>query len=271
MDLVDYDKDKFYKLKEEIENFLGTINIYPVCCIPISALFGENIVRKSKNMPWYKGPNFLESLDKLENMIPLWNQSLIFPVQDVYKIDGKRIIVGRIESGVVRKGDQVKILPSEEITKIVFVEKFPKEVEVAVAGESVGLITPDKVFIERGNIICNPKTPPLLTNNFYANVIWLSKEEFKQTEPLVIRCATQETKCKIEKIETRIDSATLRVTEEDAEILNNLEVAQVLIRTKTPIALKTLNEVPELGRFVLMRNKDLCGGGIIVSLENANS
>lgn len=263
MDLVSYKQENFDQVKETIEKFLASINIHVKCYIPISGVKGDNIVRKSVNMPWYTGPTVIESLDLLEPHTPDENKPLIMTIQDVYKFEDKRIAVGRIEAGMIRKGDVIKILPEGQITKVNSIEKYLEDRDKASVGECIGITTTDSVFLERGNVICDPHNAPYVTNTFKANVFWMSKNEFKKEEKIILRCATQEITSWVEKIESRIDSSSLNVLEKDAAKLCHLEVGEVLIKTKKPIVIKPFNEIEELGRFVLVKDENVCAGGII--------
>ncbi len=267
MDLVDFSEDCFTAVKQDVHNWLKSINIEPTLYIPISAILGENITSKSEKMPWYTGPTFLESLDTLQNKQPPENKPLLFPIQDVYKIEDKRINVGRVEAGVIKKGVEIKILPDGQITRVNSIEKFLKQTDTAVASESIGMTTADSVFLDRGNIVCLPGAEPAVTNEILANIFWMSKQNFTAGEKLTIRCATQETSCKIQSINKRINSSTLEVIEENADIIQNLDVAEVVIKTKKPVAIKDFNDVQELGRFVLVRDENICAGGIITVLN----
>ena len=263
MDLVKYQRDIFEKVKEEIRKFLASIGIKASSYVPISAIKGENITKKSELMNWYKGPVFIDSLDMLKSKESSEDKPLIFPVQDIYKVDNKRIVVGRVEAGILRKGERIKILPSHQITRIDSIEKYSEKRDSAYPGESIGITTQSPVFINRGDVICLPEKEPVLTDNFKATIFWLAKEDFRKEEPMSIRCATQETACKIKIIRNRMDSSTLEIIQKDSEILKNLEVAEVVIETKKPIAIKSFNDVQELGRFVLVKDENVCAGGII--------
>lgn len=263
MDLVNFNRQRFSEVRKETGVFLDSINIKPIFYIPISAIKGDNIAKRSSRMSWYEGPTLLESLDTLRNFQSAENKPLIFPVQDIYKIDNKRIVVGRVEAGVVNKGDVIRILPSGQITRVNSIEKFLENKNSACAGESIGITTSEPIFINRGDIVCLPNKEPILTNKFHASIFWMAKKDFDKSERLTIRCATQETRCKIEAINKRIDSSTLEVIEEDACILKNLEVAEAIIKTKKPIAIKSFSDVQELGRFVLVEDGNICAGGII--------
>ena len=263
MDLVDFSSERFDAVKEDVRQWLGAVGIQPTLYIPISAIEGYNIAHKSELMPWYAGPTFLESLDSLGNKQPAQDKPPLFPIQDVYKVADKRINVGRLESGVIEQGMEIKILPSGRTTSVYSIERFLQDTNKAVASECIGITTADSVFLERGNIICSPGKEPTLTDRIPASVFWMSKRDFTKGEQLTLRCATQETPCRIEKIERRIDSASLETIEEKAEVIKNLEVAEVVIKTKKPLAIKDFNDVQELGRFVLVADGNTCAGGII--------
>ena len=263
MDLADYSQERFDNTKSDVEKFLDSINIKPLYCIPVSAIRGDNIAAKSDRMPWYRGPIFLESLDSLKNVESAEDKALLFPVQDVYKIDNNRITAGRIEAGVLTRGQSIKVLPSGQSTRIKSIEKFPSRVEAAVAGESIGITTEEPLFLNRGDVICSTDAEPILTDTFEATIIWMSKSDFKKDEKITMRCATQETIAKVERITDKIDSSTLDILEQDADTLKNLEVGRVTIKTKKPIVIKPFNDVQELGRFVFVKDDNICAGGII--------
>ncbi|MHC4457016.1 MAG: sulfate adenylyltransferase subunit 1 [Planctomycetota bacterium] len=267
MDLVDFAQDRFNSVKKDIEKWLKSINITPLLCIPISAINGDNIAVKSEKMDWYTGPTFLESLDTLQNKLPAEDKPMLLPIQDVYKIADKRINAGRVESGVISKGNEVKILPTGQTTKINSIEKFLEKTDTAVASECIGVTTTDSVFLERGNILCLPGKEPALTDQIAANIFWMTKRDFAKDQKLTLRCATQETSCKVETIKKRINSSTLEIIEQNAKVLKNLEVAEVIIKTKKPVAIKDFNDVQELGRFVLVQDENICAGGIITAIS----
>jgi sulfate adenylyltransferase large subunit len=263
MDLADFSQERFETVKKDVAEWLKSINIHPDLYIPISAIGGDNVTSKSENMTWYTGLTFLESLDTLQNRLPAQNKSLLFPVQDVYKIGDKRINVGRVESGVMEKGAEIKILPTGQVTTVNSIEKFLEDTDKAIASECIGITTADSVFLDRGNVVCLPSSEPALTDRISANIFWMTKQDFVKGQKLTIRCATQETTCKIESINKRINSSTLEVIEENAEVIKNLEVAEVVIKTKKPVAIKDFYDVQELGRFVLVHEQNTCAGGII--------
>ncbi len=265
MDLVEYSQQRFERVKTDAIKFLASINITPDVCIPISAMKGDNVAGKSEHMDWYDGPTFLDSLDGLKNRQAVENKPLLLPIQDVYKVDNKRVNVGRIEAGIINAGDDIEILPTGLKTRVKSIERFMEERGSAVASECIGFTTGDAVFLDRGAIVCRPGSGPEMSDRVSASVFWMSKKPLSTDEKLTIRCATQETSCKVEQIKERINSATLEVVEKNAKGLENLDVGEVVIKTKKPIAVKDFNDVQELGRFVLVRDQNICAGGIVTS------
>jgi len=265
MDLVGFSEDRFNSVRKEVADWLASIDVTPDVYIPISAIKGENITRKSDRMPWYNGATFLESLDTLQNRPAPEEKPLLFPIQDVYKIDDKRINVGRVEAGTITTGAEVKILPTGQTTRVKSIEKFLEDTQKAVASECIGITTEDAVFLDRGNIVCTSGGEPQLTDCVKASIFWMSGQPFTKDQKLTLRCATQETTCRIENIARKIDSSTLEVIGEDADTIANLEVAEVTIKTKKPVAIRDFNDVQEMGRFVLVRDENTCAGGIITA------
>jgi len=263
MDLVEYDQKRFNAVKAQVEDFLKSINVQSTFCIPICALKGDNIAIKSDKIGWYSGPTFLESMDTLRAAPSAEDKPLVFPIQDVYKIDDKRIVVGRIESGLLQKGQTIEALPRRQKTKIESIEKFPAQADSARAGESIGVTLTDPLFLNRGDIVCAAQAEPIVTDTFNATVFWMTKEPLLKDEKITIRCATQETSVKVAQISKRIDSSSLEVLEQDAQKLNNLEVGTVNLKTKNPLVIKPFTDVRELGRFVLVKDQSICAGGII--------
>jgi len=267
MDLADFSQERFDVVKKDVAEWLKSIDIESTIYIPISAIDGDNVAARSENMNWYAGPTFLESLDTLQNRRPAEDKPLLFPIQDVYKVGDKRINVGRVESGIIAKGDQIKVLPPGQMTKVNSIEKFLEDTDKAVASECIGITTVDSVFLDRGDIVCLPGAEPALTDEIAASIFWMTKQDLAKDQKLTIRCATQETNCKIESIIKRINSSSLEVIEENAKVLKNLEVAEVIIKTKKPVAIKDFNDVQELGRFVLVQDENICAGGIITHVD----
>jgi len=266
MDLVDYKEERFNEVKQDITTFLKKLNLESSYIIPIVAKHGDNIAKKSGKTNWYKGTTFLDCLDTFKIREKSSDKALRFPIQDAYKIDNKRIFAGRIESGIIKQGDEITILPQNTKTKVKSVEKFLASPIKAEAGESIGITTEDPLFIERGNVVCNGNLLKV-TDRIKANVFWMSKHDFNINELVTLKLATQEVSAKIEKIEKKINSSTLEEIREDMDILKNNEVGTMIIKTLSLIVVDDFNYVPELGRFVLEKNMVTSAGGIITHIS----
>ncbi len=265
MDKVKYSKERFEEVKKELIAFLNQINIKPTYIIPISAKEGDNVANKSKNMDWYEDLTVLEALDTFKPHKSNNNKPLRISVQDIYKYE-KRIIAGRVESGILKSGQEVIILPSKEKTTIESIEEFPKEnIQEAESGRCPGIVTKDKLFLDRGNIISDPNNLPKVTNKIKAHIFWMSKDPMKKGERIILKCSTQDTICEVEEFTKILNSSTLEEKESKDEIQNR-EVADVIIKTDKPIVVENFNEVEELGRFVLER-LNTCAGGIITEVQ----
>ena len=264
MDLVDYNEKIFREVTVQLFQYLSTIEITPVHVIPISAKQGENVVRLSQNMKWYRGLSVVAALDSVPDFDRLSDRPLRFPVQDVYDIKGKQIIVGRVESGKLKKGQTVVLSPSGKESKIKSIEVFNREIDSAETGNSIGLTLDNGSFAERGTIINDVRSQPIPTKIFNANIICLSAASLSVGQPLFVRCATQKQKCRIVKIDRRINSSSLELIEKHSDQISNTEVASVVFETDCPIVVEKFSYIKELGRIVLTCDNGICAAGIVV-------
>lgn len=264
MDKFEYGQTRFDELKNEMSVFLAKLGMAPQQVIPISAREGDNVAQKSKNMPWYQGATVLEALDGFVAKDEETQKPLRLPVQDVYKIDDKRILVGRVESGTISTGDAIVFLPSGKATMVKSVESFLKNTTTAYRGECIGITTTDPLFVERGEIAIKQTEQKLVpTTTLNAVVFWMARKPVMCNQKILLRCATQEVSCVIERIHKRIDSSNVTVIEENAVQLNETEVGEVTIITTAPIVVENRTEGEELGRFVLVADNDVAGGGLV--------
>ena len=263
MDLVGYREERFEEVRGEIARFLKRLDIVPSFVIPASAADGDNCARSSDKMPWYGGPTILGALDSLEKEEGIGEKPVRMPVQDVYTIDGRSVIVGRVESGALREGDELLLLPEERNVRVTRFVEFGAEKHSAEAGESVGLAISGDGSARRGDLLCAVSDRPRLGCRIMANLFWMSPRRFSISETLTLRANTQERRCVVKEIRRRINSSTLDTIEEHARALDETEVGEILIETERPLAFELFSFIPELGRFVLERGNDIVAGGII--------
>lgn len=262
MDLVDYSQKRFEEVRENLLEFLDSIGIDPSYVIPISAKEGDFVAEETENLSWYDGPTVLEALDTFDKTAPPTEKPLRMPIQDVYKFDGTRAAVGRVESGILSEGGSVKIMPEGKETEIKNIVEFKRDTKKAIAGKSIGIETTDKLFLDRGNVISGGEKDPIVTDTIQAHIFWMEEEPFTEEERITFKCANQEVNCDIE-IDEVLDSSTLEVISDDGESkIENRQVAKVKIKTAKPVAVEDFNYIQGMGRFVLERT-DTCAGGII--------
>ncbi|WP_434577263.1 sulfate adenylyltransferase subunit 1 [Thermoanaerobacterium thermosaccharolyticum] len=269
MDLIDYSEEKFLDVKSDMDTFLKSINVFPQKYIPVSAFYGENIALRSKKMPWYKGDTVLDALDIFEKDKEIIDKPLRLPIQDVYKFDNRRIIAGRIESGVLNVGDEIVIYPSKRTSKIKSIEYWQEKDKTTKveAGMSVGITLFDEFFYKRGEFITRKDDEaPLVGDTFKANIFWMGENRLTINKRYKLKLVTQETECEIAAINRVIDASTL-FSNDNAKEVNTNEVAEVVIKTKDKICFDEFRNNHVTGRFVIVDGYDISGGGIINGLE----
>ncbi|WP_434639428.1 GTP-binding protein [Thermoanaerobacterium thermosaccharolyticum] len=269
MDLIDYSEEKFLDVKSDMDTFLKSINVFPQKYIPVSAFHGENIALRSEKMPWYKGDTVLDALDIFEKDKDIIDKPLRLPIQDVYKFDNRRIIAGRIESGVLNVGDEIVIYPSKRASKVKSIEYWQEKDKATKveAGMSVGITLFDEFFYKRGEFITRKDDEaPLVGDTFKANIFWMGENRLTINKRYKLKLVTQETECEIAAINRVIDASTLFFNDNAKEVNTN-EVAEVVIKTKDKICFDEFRNNHVTGRFVIVDGYDISGGGIINGLE----
>ncbi len=267
MDLVDYDQKTFDAIVSEYSAFLKGVKLIPQRFIPASAKSGENVVLQSEHMPWYQGPTVLDSLGLFNKLPSAENLSLRFPVQDIYKFDGRRIIAGRVAAGTLRVGDSLVFSPSNKTAVVKTIESFnvPHLPLAAAAGKSTGFTLDEQIFVERGEIASLKDSAPEVSDLFRANLFWMGDSPLVQGRRYLLRLATREIEMQLETIHRMIDATSLdQVAAKDCVEKN--DVAEVTIRTKKPIALDTFAQCDITGRFVVVDGYDVRGGGIVMEV-----
>ena len=266
MDLVNYDPKIYNKIKSDYTKFLGSMGIEAREFIPVSAKLGVNIAQTSDKVPWYKGPSILQMLDqftekKIPNHLPFR-----FPVQDVYKFDERRIISGRVESGKVNVGDQLVFSPSNKVGVIKSIEAWSvdKQPKKAEASESVGFTLGEQIFVERGDVASLKSELPIVSTTFDVNVFWMGQRNLEKGKLYTLKLTTQEVPCEVVEFKKVTDASTLE-TLKGQEYLAKNDVAEVTLRTSTPVVFDLFGSIPTTGRFVLVDGYDVCGGGIITT------
>lgn len=263
MDMVGYNEATFRTIEKEYIAYLAGIGVKPTYVIPISAREGDNIVeRAAATMPWYKGPSIIEALDHFKRKPELDALPLRLPVQDVYKFDERRIVAGRIESGSLKVGDEIVVSPSNKVVKIASIEQWHSpERDEASAGASVGITLSEQIFVERGHVISHRKNAPFLTNVLRARLFWLGETSLKKGSRYQMKLGTSEYQVEVVEIEQVVDTGNLERGK--GEVVEKGAVAEIILKVRGVAALDAFEDNAKLGRFVLVENFKISGGGII--------
>ncbi len=264
MDLVDYFEKRFREIEQEYRKFLRELGLDARTFIPASAREGENVAQASMKMKWYGGPSVLEALDLLEPQERDVDLPLRFCVQDVYRFDGRRIIAGRIETGTLRVGDQLVFSPANKSSVVATIECWnAQENGPAVAGDSIGITLSEQIFVERGYVASRENETPIEANRFHADLFWIVREPLRVGYLYNLRLATQDVKCEVVSIERVMDSSTLETKSDGREQLERNEIGRLTIQTRAPLVIDNHDRIPNLGRFVIVDDGQICGGGTI--------
>ncbi|HKZ94588.1 MAG TPA: GTP-binding protein [Candidatus Bathyarchaeia archaeon] len=265
MDAVGYEEGGFKKMREGLLSILGSLGYSRSPVVPLSALNGENVFRKSDKMPWYKGLSLVETLDAtVKSEEPPIDKPLRACVQDIYNIEGKKIVVCKILTGRLEEGKKVCFDPSGETAVVHKIEMFGKEVNAGEPGDSVGLVVDEVRSAKRGEVISYPQDRAKVVSGFQAETILFSDLEVRKGSVFTIRCGTAEVRCRVEEILERIDPVSLTVDAEFPEVMTNGDVGLVLFSPTEPMCVENFAEFPELGRFVVEGKKGTEAAGIVV-------
>jgi len=265
MDLVDFSEQVFDDVVTEYKMFLAQIGLEARTFVPISARGGFNVVTKApQEMTWYSGPTITDMLDSFEPPKPVHDLPLRFPVQDVYRFDERRIIAGRIDTGTLRVGDTLVFSPNNKTSVVASIETWnAPQKDIAVAGESIGITLTEQIFVERGHVASHEQDAPIESNRFKARLFWMGKRNLGLGERTRLKLATQELDAEIVSIEKIIDASTLENVAAGRDYIARNDVAEITLQTRGALVMDNAERNPLLGRFVLVDNRQVAGGGIV--------
>lgn len=273
MDLVDFSQEVFDKIVADYKEMSSSIELGNVTFIPISAKLGDNVVNKSENMPWYTGRALLDFLETVqlpvesEDSMRLPVQYVVRPISD--KFPDFRGYAGRLAEGSIKKGDKIKVYPSEMTSSVTGVYLGEKELETAVSPESVDITLSDDIDISRGDVIVAVDgKQPHMEQDVLLNVCWFRNSPMQQGKKYVIRHATQQTLGIIKEIEYKIDINT-REKEYGVDKLIMNDIARVRIKTADPLIFDYYKDNRTMGSLIFIEEgtNDTVGAGMIVPDE----
>jgi sulfate adenylyltransferase subunit 1 len=270
MDLVEWDQTRYEQIKEDFEDFASKLDVYDISFIPISALKGDNVVDRSKNMNWFEGPTLMYYL---ENVHIASDENFIdcrFPVQYVIRpntddFHDYRGYSGRVAGGKFKKGDRVMLLPSGFTTTIRKIDTFDGEQETAFPPMSVTMLLEDDFDLSRGDMIVRENNVPEVTQDLEIMVCWFNEQPLQIRRKYAILHTSQEARCIIKEVRYKLDINTLHRNLEDQEIGMN-DIARVVLRVTKPLFVDSYRKNRITGSVILVDEgtNETVGAGMII-------
>jgi len=273
MDRVGYDERRYEAICAELATLLDRVGVIATAYVPACAREGENLAARAPDrMPWYAGPTVLEAMLALPNADRAAVDAVRIAVQGVVRRDLRRIVVGRIESGVLAVGDDVIIAPSRRTARIASFETWPESGEPkteAHAGESVGFTLDGPLFVDRGDVIADSAHPPALATAFRARLLWLGERPLQAGSSYRIRFGTRTATASVTTFERVIGIEALEAAAADRAQMN--DVAEVVFTSRELLPLDTVAQHPGLGRFIVLDGIDIVAGGTVLEALSPRS
>lgn len=254
---VGYNEAKYKEVRAELEKLLKSVGfkIDNVPFIPVSAWEGDNVAKKSEKMAWYKGPTVLEALDALTVPPKPTDKPLRLPIQDVYTITGVGTVpVGRVETGIVKAGDKIVVMPSGKTGEIKSIEMHHENIPQAEPGDNIGFNVRGlgKEDINRGDVLGHPGNPPTVAKEFTAQIIVLQHPNVitKGYTP-VFHVHTAHVACKITEILKKLDPKTGQVVQENPDFIKPGDAAVIKCVPTKPFCIEKQTDFPQLAKFAI--------------------
>uniref|UniRef100_A0A7J2TK95 Elongation factor 1-alpha n=1 Tax=Archaeoglobus fulgidus TaxID=2234 RepID=A0A7J2TK95_ARCFL len=272
MDRVNYEKKEYEAAKDALSKLLKGVGykVEEIPFIPASAYYGDNIVKKSQNMPWYNGPTLLEAFNLLKPPQKLVDKPLRIPIQDVYSISGVGTVpVGRVESGVLRVGDKVVFEPAGVSGEVKSIEMHHEPIQEAYPGDNIGFNVRGvaKKDLKRGDVAGHPNNPPTVVKDFTAQIVVLQHPTaIAAGYTPVIHAHTAQVACKFVQLLKKIDPKTGQVKEENPQFLKTGDAAIVKLEPTKPMVIERVRDIPPLGRFAIRDMGMTIGAGMVLEV-----
>jgi len=269
MDLVGYDQKIFASVEAEYRAFLKQIGIEPRAVVPAAAFHGKNLSERCPELAWYQGPPLLGELDKLEPASEAPHKPFRMPVQDVYKFteegDDRRITAGRVETGTLRVGDDVVFYPSLKKAMVKTIEEFNAPVRTEVGpGKATGVTLDPELYVRPGEVMVRAgQAAPRTANRLKVNIFWLGRKPLVTGKKYKLKLATAEVPVWVDEILKVLDASDLSSGKK--EMVEQHEVGECILEAFKPIAFDLAADIAEMGRFVIVDEYEIAGGGIVLA------
>jgi len=273
MDEVNWSKERYEEVKAGISKLLRMIGykVDKIPFVPISGYLGDNLVEKSKNMPWYDGPTLVEALDTFEVPPRPVDKPLRIPIQDVYTIKGVGTVpVGRVETGVLKVGDRVVFMPPNKVGEVKSIETHHQKIDKAVPGDNIGFNVKgvSKSDLKRGDVAGHPDNPPTVVDEFVGRIIVLYHPTAIATGYTpVLHVHTATVPVRFAEILKKIDPRTGATVEEKPAYIKQGDAALIRFKPLKPVVLEKYSDFLELGRFAIRDSGRTIAAGTVVDLR----
>ena len=274
LDLVDYSKEVFDEIVEDFKDFCeNALSLSEVQAVPISALSGVNVVDHSDKTPWYSGKTVMDYLETVEVSKDVMNRPFRMPIQCVNRPDQNfRGFAGMVSSGKIEVGERIRVLPSGIETNIESIVTFDGGRTVAEAGRSITVTLTDDVDLSRGGVLCSPRSPCTIGDQFQARVLWMDQESLIPGRQYLFKSNTQTIPMTLTKLKHKVDVNSLE--RHPADVLNMNEIGVCTISLASRVAFDPFDADPSTGGFIIidkMSNNTSGMGFIDFSLRRSDN
>jgi len=276
IDLVSYSKEVYESIVKEYSAFLAELGVKAASFIPVSGREGDNIASASGKTPWYAGPSALGQMEAFSSASAPSDGPLRIPVQDIYKFtangDDRRIVAGTIASGTLKTGDELVFLPSGKTSVVKDIEEFnaPKRL-LAQAPQAVGFTVNTQIYARPGEIACRKGEPlPLVASRFKANVFWLSKNPLVPGRRYKLKLAAARVSAELVDVLSVLDASSLGSVSGRKRV-DRHDVGLCVFETSKPLAFDKVSTLSSTGRFVIVDNYEIAGGGVVLDAAGSGS
>ncbi|MBI4043756.1 MAG: translation elongation factor EF-1 subunit alpha [Candidatus Diapherotrites archaeon] len=272
MDRANYDEKKFSAIKDETMKLLKGVGFKDeqVAVIPVSAWEGENVVKATGKMAWYKGHTLIERLDELTAPAPPTDKPLRLPIQDVYTIKGVGTVpVGRVETGIIKPGDKIVFMPSGAQGEVKSVEMHHEMLSQAIPGDNIGFNVRgiERKDVNRGDVVGHTSNPPTVAKEFIAQIVVLNHPTAVPVNYTpVFHLHTAQLSCQLSEIQKKLDPKTGQTKEENPKFLKTGDAAIVKIVPLKPVVVEEFKKFPSLGRFAIRDMGQTVAAGIVIQV-----